>query len=126
MAAREEALRSFGLHWPGLEAFADSLASAVPPPPDQGEEEYLRYLTDHGRAVQIASDYLVHATALDDLLASLRARFDGQPELVFAEFRELSGLTRKLGIPMLEYLDHAGWTTRTGDVRVPGPKFDEE
>ena len=110
---------------PEWQAFAESLRQAPPPPPDQGEEEYLRHLVDHGRAVQVAADYLVHTEALDDLLGRLRERFAAQPELSFAEFRELSGLTRKLGIPMLEYLDQAGWTTRTGDVRVAGPRFDE-
>ena len=124
VAAREQALRELGLTWPGLQAFAESLRDAPPPPPDQGEEEYLRHLVDHGRAVAVASDYLVHVAALEELLQRLRERFAAQPELSFAEFRDLSGLTRKLGIPMLEYLDQAGWTTRTGDVRVAGPRFE--
>jgi selenocysteine-specific elongation factor len=124
VAARVEALAACGLQWPGLEAFAAQVAQAPPPPSGQGEEEYLRHLVDHGQAVQVASDYLVHASALDDLIGRLRDRFAASPELSFAEFRELSGLTRKLGIPMLEYLDQAGWTTRRGDVRVAGPTFD--
>ncbi len=125
VAAREDALGTIGLQWPGIDAFGDTLSSAPPPPPDQGEEEYLRHLTDHGKAAQITSDYIVHAAALDGLLTQLRQHFASRGELSFAEFRELSGLSRKLGIPMLEYLDHTGWTTRTGDVRVAGPKFDE-
>ena len=55
----------------------------------------------------------------------MRAHFAREPELTFAQFRELSGLTRKLGIPMLEYLDQAGYTVRTGDVRRPGPRLEE-
>ena len=43
-------------------------------------------------------------------------------ELAFATFRELSGLTRKLGIPMLEYLDQTGVTVRKGDVRRGRPR----
>jgi len=121
VAARETALRAGGLDWPGLEAFAEKVRAAPPPPAGQGEEEYLRYLVDHGRAVQIASDYLVHRAALDDLLGRLRRHFASAPELTFAQFRDLSGLTRKLGIPMLEYLDQTGRTLRTGDVRVAGP-----
>ena len=122
---REEALRTLGLQWPGLEDFADLVRQAPPPPEGQGEEEYLRHLVDRGRAVQVASDYLVHASARDGLLDRLRKRFAAQPELTFAEFRELSGLTRKLGIPLLEHLDQTGWTTRKGDVRVAGPRFED-
>jgi len=125
LTVREETLRSLGLLWPGLEEFADLVRQAPPPPEGQGEEEYLRHLVDHGRAVQVASDYLVHTTARDGLLAGLREHFAAQPELAFAEFRELSGLTRKLGIPLLEHLDQTGWTTRTGDVRVAGPRFED-
>ena len=48
------------------------------------------------------------------------------PELTFAEFRELSGLSRKLGIPLLEYLDRSGATVRQKDVRLAGPGLDRK
>ena len=41
--------------------------------------------------------------------------------MAFAEFRDLSGLTRKLGIPMLEFLHQNGLTVRDGDIRRAGP-----
>lgn len=125
VAARESALRACGLDWPGLSAFGESVRHAPPPPAGQGEEEYLRHLVDQGRAVQIASDYLVHRDAIAELVAKLRRHFGGQRELTFAEFRELSGLSRKLGIPMLEHLDQTGRTSRTGDARVAGPSLQE-
>ena len=77
-------------------------------PADQKEEDVLRWLADHGRAVPVAPDYVVHAAALAELVATLRAAFAaGGGELSFATFREVSGLSRKLGIPMLEHLDEA-------------------
>jgi hypothetical protein len=129
--ARERVLAGHGLQWPGLTVFAEQPAD----PPAGGAangsgggtgskpEDYLKYLVDRGRAVQIASDYYVHSEPLADLVAKLRAHFAGHPELSFAGFRDLSGLTRKLGIPMLEYLDQTGLTVRTGDVRVAGPRL---
>ena len=81
----------------------------------------MRHLADHGRAVAVNNDYYVHREALDGLLTDLRRHFAGAEELSFAGFRELSGLTRKLGIPMLEYLDETGATVRRGDVRHAGP-----
>jgi selenocysteine-specific elongation factor len=126
LEARLAALRAAGLAWPGLDAFADQVRTAPPPPTGQGEEEYLRHLVDHGKAVQIDGDYLVSAEAAADLRARLRDHFATDAELTFAQFRELSGLTRKLGIPMLEHLDQAGVTARTGDVRRAGPNLEDE
>ncbi|MFO7652821.1 MAG: selenocysteine-specific translation elongation factor [Candidatus Krumholzibacteriia bacterium] len=124
---RERALRGIGLNWPGGKAFAAS----QPPLPAGGdrelrEDDVLRHLVDHGRAVQVAPDYHVHPDALADLTERLRAHFasqDGQASLEFGSFRELSGLSRKLGIPMLEYLDGVGITRREGDLRRPGPRL---
>ena len=69
----------------------------------------------------------------DDRLALLFvAAFDrdgviaGGDELAFGTFRELSGLTRKLGIPMLEHLDETGRTRRDGDVRRAGPNLEDD
>lgn len=123
VAAREDALRTCGLDWPGLAIFAEKTRNAPPPPAGQGEEEYLRYLADQGKAVQIAPDYIVHREALDALRGVLRDHFAARPELSFGEFRELTGLSRKLGIPLLEHLDQTGWTRRAGDVRAAGPQL---
>ncbi len=122
LEARLEALRGLGLQWPGLDGFADLVGAG---PAGQGEEEYVRYLVDHGQAVAIANDYIVAREAERSLVDQLRAHFAAGDDLAFATFRELSGLTRKLGIPMLEYLDQAGYTVRIGDVRRAGPNLEE-
>ncbi len=83
-------------------------------------DEHRNHLVDRGRAVQISGEYIVSAAALEELLKKLRAHFVDQDELPFAGFRELSGMTRKLGIPMLEYLDGNDYTLRQGDVRIAG------
>jgi len=125
VAAREELLRGFHLQWPGAAVWGEEAArTGKRLPPDQKEEEVLRHLADHGRVVQIAPDYFVHGEALADLVARVRAAFAAGGDLTFATFREVSGLSRKLGIPMLEYLDDAGFTRRDGDVRRPGPRLE--
>ncbi len=120
----EMALRSYGLQWPGSTAFAQQLDP--PPHPGAGPEEYLRHLVDHGHAVQIASDYYVHTDVLAEVSAAVKAHFSRRPELSFADFRELTGLTRKLGIPLLEHLDQTGETVRVGDMRRRGPALAQE
>nr|MEE4267185.1 selenocysteine-specific translation elongation factor [Candidatus Krumholzibacteria bacterium] len=117
---------TFGLNWPGPEDWAESsavfqaaattpaLKALVPP-------EVIKHCVDHGYAVAINSEYHVSRTARDGLVEKLRQHFQDHEDLPFALFRELSGLTRKLGIPMLEHLDQSGVTVRAGDVRKAGP-----
>ena len=38
-----------------------------------------------------------------------------------ADFKNLTGLSRKYAVPLLEYFDRRGVTARTGDNRRPGP-----
>lgn len=127
--AMDEAAAEFdalGLEWPGLDHWAAGSpvfqrAAADAALRDFKPAEAARWLVDHGRAVAIGGEYLVPARAFAALVARLRAHFQAEPELTFGGFRELSGLTRKLGIPMLEYLDQTGMTARDGDLRRAGP-----
>ncbi|MFO7608012.1 MAG: selenocysteine-specific translation elongation factor [Candidatus Krumholzibacteriia bacterium] len=121
-------LAAVGLDWPGAEAFAANSAAfkAVQGRPGFAEfkaTEVLRHLADHQLAVAVDNDYFVHVEALARLIAALRDHFAREAEMNFGTFRELSGLTRKLGIPMLEYLDERGLTVRDGDVRRAGPEL---
>ena len=122
------ALHEVGLNWPGLAVFAEAVpvfqrASTEAALKDLEPVEALRHLVDHRRAVQVGSDYYVHVQAQQALLTGLRHFFAEQDDLSFAQFRELSGLTRKLGIPLLEHLDNSGVTERAGDVRHRGPRL---
>jgi selenocysteine-specific elongation factor len=63
-----------------------------------------------------SDDLFIHAAALDSLaarLAALRGKLIG-----IAEFKQLTGLSRKYAIPLLEYLDHARVTRKQGDRRL--------
>jgi selenocysteine-specific elongation factor len=124
-------LRAFGLNWPGMDNWAAASpafksAKGDPALREFKSPEVQRHLVDQGHAVPINNDYLVAAEAWNDLLGKLRAFFSAEAELAFSTFRELSGLTRKLGIPMLEYLDQTGVTVRKGDIRVAGPALEDE
>ena len=114
-------LKAYGLNWPGL----DALAEALPALEQDGltAVEAVRHLADHGLAVAVNNEYYVHAEAMQELVGKLREHFATDSEMSFAAFREVSGMTRKLGIPMLEYLDEHGVTVRQGDVRHAGPSL---
>jgi len=125
-AARAE-LVAFGLNWPGLENWAEDspVFKKAAGLKEFQPLEVSRYLVDHSLAVAINNDYLVSTEAYADLLQRLRTHFAAEDEMLFGTFRELSGLTRKLGIPMLEHLDQAGVTVRESDARRAGPALQE-
>jgi selenocysteine-specific elongation factor len=43
---------------------------------------------------------------------------EGGSGLTVAEIRDLLGTSRKYAVPLCEYLDRAGVTVRTGDLRL--------
>lgn len=51
------------------------------------------------------------------LQAALAAWFQSHDALTVAEFRDLTGASRKYAVPLLEHTDRIGWTMRVGDVR---------
>lgn len=68
--------------------------------------------------VRVAEDLIFHSAALDglrDLLARQKVKSD---RINVGVFKELTGLTRKYAIPLLEYLDRERVTRRQGDERI--------
>jgi selenocysteine-specific elongation factor len=65
--------------------------------------------------VRLPGGWIVARTAVDDVVARLRASGKGGVEI--AEFKEMFGLSRKLAIPLLEHLDGEKVTRRVGDRR---------
>ncbi len=73
-----------------------------------------------GRLVRVSQEYTYTTPQLEGLRAKLAAWFDTHPTLSVAEFKELSGVSRKWAVPLLEYSDRNGWTVRSGDERKRG------
>jgi selenocysteine-specific elongation factor len=42
--------------------------------------------------------------------------------MTVADLKEMFGLSRKYAVPLLEHLDQSGFTRRSGDERVAGPR----
>ena len=59
--------------------------------------------------------FFLHSRWLDDVIAKIRNL--GKKELTVAEFKALTGLSRKFAIPLLELLDEMGITRRVGPIR---------
>jgi selenocysteine-specific elongation factor len=67
---------------------------------------------------RVGDGFLVDRERLEALKAEVRQRFPAGSKLEVAAFKELTGLSRKHVIPLLEYLDRERVTRRAGNDRV--------
>ena len=91
------------------------------PPPGLGSDSRLvermgRSLVAEG-ALRRVGDMLVEAARLEVLQAEVRQRWAPGTRLDVAAFKDMTGLSRKYVIPLLEYLDRERVTRRTGADR---------
>jgi selenocysteine-specific elongation factor len=68
--------------------------------------------------IKISDDLVFHRNALDDLRQRIAAYKIKSPKIDVAQFKDLTGVSRKYAIPLLEYLDRERVTRRVGDARV--------
>ena len=112
LAAIGQAYELAGLAAPSVRELAQRLGLA--------ESEMRRLITLLHRdkiIVRMGSDDLfMHSRALDNLVARLSPLRGTVIDV--AGFKQLTGLSRKYAIPLLEYLDHARVTRKQGDQRL--------
>ena len=81
-------------------------------------EKILRILLKERVLVRVAEGLIFYGGALEKLQETLRQRKAQSDRINVAAFKEMTGLSRKYVIPLLEYLDRAGVTRRQGDERI--------
>ena len=68
--------------------------------------------------VKLADELVFHQTALQDLRRIVAEFKTKSQKIDVAKFKDLTGVSRKYAIPLLEYLDRERVTRRVGDERV--------
>ena len=68
--------------------------------------------------VKISEDLVFHHDALEALRKRMVAQKTITPKIDVARFKDLTGISRKYAIPLLEYLDREHVTRRVGDERI--------
>ncbi|MBM3307417.1 MAG: selenocysteine-specific translation elongation factor [Candidatus Eisenbacteria bacterium] len=111
--AIEARLLDAGAAPPSLDELRNDIAS-------RDFDTIVRLLAETGRLVKVTSAMVFHPRALDELRAKVAAHFRAHEKLGVAEFKDLAGVSRKHAIPILEFLDREGTTTRAGDHRTKG------
>jgi selenocysteine-specific elongation factor len=116
-AAREQILQAFrkaGLAVPSVkETLAQLLIDG------RRAEKILQILLKENALVRVSPDLIFHAEALQKLRGLLQNFKTSKGERISVPlFKDLTGVTRKYAIPLLEYLDRQRLTRRAGDERV--------
>ena len=88
--------------------------------PDRKKEiaSLIRVMTQEGELVRISEDLNFHRDALAGLREEYRKLLVRDGKATPASFRELTGLSRKFIIPLMEYFDMTKLTMRAGDQRI--------
>lgn len=68
--------------------------------------------------VKVSDELVFHQSALTNLRQTLAAQKAHSPKINVGAFKDLTGVTRKYAIPLLEYLDRERVTRRDGDQRT--------
>jgi selenocysteine-specific elongation factor len=68
--------------------------------------------------IKISEDLVFHRDSLADLRKRMAVQKSQSPKIDVTRFKDLTGVTRKYAIPLLEYLDREHVTRRVGDERV--------
>ncbi len=110
----EKEFERAGLTVPSFAAVLEKL-----PVESSRAQKILQILLREKVLIKVAEDLVFHCTAVAGLRNALaKYRHDRGNRLPIAAFKELTGITRKYAIPLLEYLDREHVTRRVGDERV--------
>jgi selenocysteine-specific elongation factor len=115
--AKELIEREFANAGLSVPSFAAVLAKL--PVESRRAQKILQILVREKVLVKVADDLVFHQIALENLRETLvKHRKERGPRLAIGTFKELTGVSRKYAIPLLEYLDREHLTRRVGDERV--------
>jgi selenocysteine-specific elongation factor len=80
-------------------------------------KEVLMLLVDEGQMVRIKDDLFFHSRPISAIRQELVAFLNKNGEITTPQFKELTGISRKYLIPLIEYFDSKNVTIRVGDIR---------
>ncbi len=109
----ESAFSQAGLRVPALKAVLEGLSL------DKARaQKIVTLLLREKVLLKISDDLVFHRDALAELRKRMTAEKAKSPKLDVARFKDLTGVSRKYAIPLLEYLDREHVTRRVGDERT--------
>ncbi|MFC1515979.1 selenocysteine-specific translation elongation factor [Thermodesulfobacteriota bacterium] len=80
-------------------------------------KDVLMLLIDEGLIVKVKEDLYFHTAAIDNLKKRLVTYLENHEEITTPQFKEMTGVSRKYLIPLIEHFDAKNITLRVGDTR---------
>lgn len=80
--------------------------------------DHLAVLTREGTVTRVSGEIFYDSAVLGTIREQLCSHLKAKGEITPGEFRELTGLSRKFMIPLLEFFDSQKLTIRIGDKRI--------
>jgi selenocysteine-specific elongation factor len=109
----ESFYRRVGLQPPVKTVIAEELAL------DQTAlKEALTLLLADNRLVKVSEEIAIHTESITPLKEKVIRFLETHEKIDMQDFKEISGLSRKYSIPVMEYFDRSGVTVRVGDHRL--------
>ncbi|HMT06656.1 MAG TPA: selenocysteine-specific translation elongation factor [Pyrinomonadaceae bacterium] len=80
----------------------------------------LTRFAESGEIVKVSDEFYFAQNVIDDIVGLVRKHADSSTDRVIdvAIFKQLTGMSRKYAIPVLEYLDRSNVTRRYGEKRI--------
>jgi selenocysteine-specific elongation factor len=86
--------------------------------PNDGGKDILEVMVKEGHLVKVKEDLYFHREALDALKDRVIAFLKENEEISTPQFKDITGVSRKYAIPIMEFFDRSQVTVRVGDNRV--------
>ncbi|MCK4631863.1 MAG: selenocysteine-specific translation elongation factor [candidate division Zixibacteria bacterium] len=86
--------------------------------------EAIKYILESGEGYKCGSEFIFLAEAWDEIVGFVKQTIKTKSDLSIAELRDHFDFSRKFAVPILEETDRIRLTSREGDVRVRGDRFE--
>jgi len=86
--------------------------------PENTASDILHVMLKEGLLIKVKEDLYFHRKAMEDLKSKLIHFLKENGEISTPQFKEMTGVSRKYTIPLIEYFDWSQVTVRVGDNRV--------
>ena len=109
----EEFFAKGGLQSPSPKELASKLST------DESEvRNVIRLLMEEGAIIKAKEDIYFHKEAVEKLKGELIQFLRAHHEITTAQFKEITKVSRKYAIPLIEYFDNNKITIRVGEKRL--------
>ena len=86
--------------------------------PDAASQRALKFLIETGEVVEITTELVMSAASVAQASAQVRAFIGQHGPATVSDLRQALGSSRRIVVPLLEYLDRTFVTLRQGDKRA--------